>query len=83
MVRGSIQGLPLWSSLLQAHRLHAPGWCAARDTHESVEEDDEWNADDAIDALLEQDEDFIDNNASPIRSDAAGKRRCARFESRV
>ena len=30
MVRGSIQGLPLWSSLLQAHRLHAPGWCAAR-----------------------------------------------------
>ena len=30
MVRGSIHGLPLWSSLLQAHRLHAPGWCAAR-----------------------------------------------------
>ena len=29
-MRGSIQGLPLWPSLLQAHRLHAPGWCAAR-----------------------------------------------------
>ena len=40
---------------------------------------DEWNADDTIDALLEQDEDFIDKDASPIGSDAAGKRRCARF----
>ena len=32
--------------------------CRTRYTHESVEQDDEWNADDTIDALLEQDEDF-------------------------
>ena len=53
--------------------------CRTKYTHESVEQYDDWNADDTIDALLEQDEDFIDKDASPIGSDAAGKRRCARF----
>ena len=51
--------------------------CRTKYTHESVEQNDEWNADDIIDALLEPDEDFIDNSVSPNAS--AGKRRCARF----
>ena len=51
--------------------------CRTKYTHDSVEQYDEWNADDVIDALLEPDEDFIDNSVSPNAS--AGKRRCARF----
>ena len=51
--------------------------CRTKYTHDSVEQYDEWNADDIIDALLEPDEDFIDNSVSPNAS--AGKRRCARF----
>ena len=51
--------------------------CRTKYTHESVEQYDDWNADDTIDALLEQDEDFTDAEASP--SDVVTKRRCARF----
>ena len=56
--------------------------CRTRYTHESVEQDDEWNADDTIDALLEQDEDFSVGEAPPVLgTDAIAKRRCARFEA--
>ena len=81
MSGGAARGLSLCAHVAACGRVSIPS-CRTQYTHEYVEQDDGWNADDTIDALLEQDEDLsIGGQAPPVvGTDAVAKRRCARFE---